>query len=91
MSPAAFTVTYSKPGTTPPIFVAGSFSSPPWEPHQLEQAGDDGSAHFSKTFSADPGTYQYKFRLGTGDWWVVDETQDTGQQSHVLYSLVIIL
>jgi hypothetical protein len=43
--------------------------------------GDEGSGSFSKTFLVSPGTYQYKFRLGTGDWWVVDETQKTGQPS----------
>ena len=65
-------------GTIPPVFVAGSFSSPPWQPQELCQDGKEGSGSFSKTFAAFPGTYQYKFRLGTGDWWVVDETQRTG-------------
>jgi hypothetical protein len=79
MPSSTFTITYSKPGTVPPIFVAGSFTSQPWEPQELDHNGDEGSGSFSRTFSVDPGTYQYKFRLGTGDWWVVDETQKTGQ------------
>ncbi|KAF2481617.1 hypothetical protein BDY17DRAFT_311289 [Neohortaea acidophila] len=28
---------------------------------------------FSKTFCVEEGEYQYKFRLGEGDWWVCDE------------------
>lgn len=78
MLPSSFTITYSKPGTTAPVFVAGSFTSPPWEPQELEQDDVEGSSSFSRTFSARPGTYQYKFRLGTGDWWVFAETYETG-------------
>lgn len=78
MPPSTVTITYSKPGTVSPVFVAGSFSSPPWEPHQLHQEGEESSGTFSKTFVIDPGTYQYKFRLGTGDWWVLDETKEKG-------------
>lgn len=78
MPPSTFTITYTKPGTIPPVFVVGSFSSTPWEPQELEQGVGEGSGTFSGTFSVNPGTYQYKFRLGTGDWWVIDETQETG-------------
>lgn len=48
----------------------------------MEHNPEQDPPSFSKTFSADPGTYQYKFRLGTGDWWVLDATQETGQCSH---------
>jgi hypothetical protein len=77
-STVTITIAYDKPGTIPPVFVAGSFSSPPWQPQELQQDGKEGSGSFSRTFSMSPGTYQYKFRLGTGDWWVVDEKQETG-------------
>ena len=33
----------------------------------------DGENRFHKTFQADEGEYQYKFRLGPGDWWALDE------------------
>lgn len=87
MPQSTFTITYAKPGTLPPLFVAGSFSSPPWEPQELHQ-DDEGSDSFSRTFSVVPGTYQYKFRLGTGDWWVVDETQETGQSFQQFLAIV---
>lgn len=79
MASTVITLTYRKPGTIPPVFVAGSFSEPPWEAQELSQDAEEGSGSFSRTFSITPGTYQYKFRFGTGDWWVTDETQETGQ------------
>ncbi len=88
MPPPTLTITYSKPGTVPPIFVAGSFTSPPWEPQELDGNGGEGSGSFSRAFSVDPGTYQYKFRLGTGDWWVVDDTQETGRFSPLFLFLL---
>jgi len=49
----------------------------------------DGEWEFSKTFSAAKGKYQYKFRLGPGDWWVCDESKPTvddgfGDRNNVL-------
>lgn len=48
-----------------------------------------GEWEFSKTFSAAKGEYQYKFRLGPGDWWVCDESKPTvddgfGDRNNVL-------
>lgn len=48
-----------------------------------------GEWEFSKTFSAAEGEYQYKFRLGPGDWWVCDESKPTvddgfGDRNNVL-------
>ena len=41
------------------------------------------SAHtylFTRTFeSLSSGIYQYKFRLGEGDWWVLDEQSTVGE------------
>ena len=79
MGSTVITLTYRKQGTIPPVFVAGSFSEPPWEAQELVQDGEEGSGSFSRTFSITPGIYQYKYRLGTGDWWAIDETQETGQ------------
>lgn len=48
-----------------------------------------GEWEFSKTFPAAKGEYQYKFRLGPGDWWVCDENKPTvddgfGDRNNVL-------
>ena len=37
------TITYHKAGTQPPVYVAGSFSDPAWEPQEMKfTTGDDG-------------------------------------------------
>ncbi|KAI9737173.1 MAG: hypothetical protein M1834_000766 [Cirrosporium novae-zelandiae] len=75
------TITYSHPDTRPPVFVAGSFTNPPWQPIELgisPKANVDNSIQqFSKTFEVDEGRYEYKLRLGPGDWWVCDESVET--------------
>lgn len=74
------TLTYRQRGTHPPLFVAGSFSDPPWAPQEMDCTADaSGEMTFSKTCVLKPGAdVQYKFRVGTGDWWVVDESSPTG-------------
>ncbi|KAK3375013.1 hypothetical protein B0H63DRAFT_481576 [Podospora didyma] len=69
------TITYQKSGTNPPIFVAGTFSDPPWQPQEMNYTTDTGGEHtFKKEVFAKPGSkIQYKFRVGSGDWWVLDE------------------
>ncbi|ETS80625.1 hypothetical protein PFICI_08154 [Pestalotiopsis fici W106-1] len=68
-------LTYQKPGTNPPVFVAGTFSNPPWQPQEMDSSVDEHGNHtFEKTVSVKSGAaIQYKFRLGTGDWWVCDD------------------
>lgn len=34
-----------------------------------------GGYKFTKTFTVSEGEYQYKLRLGPGDWWVCDDTK----------------
>lgn len=89
------TITFSSPGAKPPVFVAGTFTEPPWEPHELGFeicTPKDGNGHvpeyyFFKNFDVAAGEYQYKFRLGPGDWWVCDENEEIGtnmfQASHI--------
>ncbi|KAK4147019.1 uncharacterized protein C8A04DRAFT_25214 [Dichotomopilus funicola] len=84
-------INYYKPGTEPPVYIAGTFSDPPWIPHQMEHIPrDDGEYNFKKEVCGEPGsTIQYKFRIGTGDWWVLKEdeptvTDDSGNTNHVL-------
>lgn len=75
------TIVYHKPGTQPPLFLAGSFSTPPWEPAQMDCVKDEaGEYTFKKDVLVDPGSeIQYKFRVGAGDWWVHNEEAPTGK------------
>lgn len=80
------TITFEAPGTQPPVFLCGDFTSPSWAPHELNpeetaMIGDWVEYRFSKDFEAPEGRWQYKFRLGTGDWWVCDEKTETGKLS----------
>ncbi|KAK4032602.1 hypothetical protein C8A01DRAFT_40948 [Parachaetomium inaequale] len=84
-------ITYHKPGTQPPLYVAGTFSDPPWQPHEMDHtAREDGEYDFKKEVRAEPGSkIQYKFRIGNGDWWVLKDdgptmTDSSGNTNHVL-------
>lgn len=74
------TITYKKPGTQPPLFVAGSFSDPQWQPQEMQFTTEDGGEHtFHKSIEVPPSSQiQYKFRVGLGDWWVLNEDAPTG-------------
>ncbi|KAI1476418.1 hypothetical protein F4774DRAFT_420782 [Daldinia eschscholtzii] len=81
MSPpkVPITFTYKRNDTNPPVYIAGSFSEPPWQPREMDVAIDQLGEHlFTKQVMVDDGTeIQYKFRIGPGDWWALDETADT--------------
>ncbi|KAK4106586.1 hypothetical protein N658DRAFT_503018 [Parathielavia hyrcaniae] len=84
-------ITYHKPGTRPPIYVAGTFSSPPWQPYEMERTRrEDAEYDFTKEIRAEPGSkVQYKFRVGDGNWWVLKDdgptvTDSAGNTNHVL-------
>ena len=67
------TVTYSSPGLQPPVYITTSLSEPQWELLEMDcRKTPDGEREFAKTFHVAGGEYQYKFRLGPGDWWVCD-------------------
>ncbi|KAL8723032.1 MAG: hypothetical protein Q9225_000574 [Loekoesia sp. 1 TL-2023] len=80
------TITFTSPGACPPVYVAGSFTVPEWQPQELEysvvehkDAAADNQPNyiFSRTLSLPEGTFQYKFRLGhEGNWWVCDSNVD---------------
>ena len=38
----------------------------------------DSDLEFFDDFKVGDGQYQYKFRIGHGDWWVCDESVETG-------------
>jgi hypothetical protein len=79
---ARATITFSRTGVHPPVFVVTSVSTPPWE--VLEMAVSD-----KKTDSGDtiyylqldgvvPGRYEYKIRIGDSNW-TVDESKETSK------------
>jgi ATP-dependent RNA helicase MRH4 len=91
MDKISFIINYSKFGTRPPVFVAGTFSDPEWTPQEMQHTkGSDGELLFRAQIFVTPGKdYQYKFRLGEGHWWALDENRpvavDTvGNQNNVL-------
>ncbi len=75
---SAITISYSKPGTQPPIYLAGSFFN--WQPQEMEHTVDEKEEYkFTKQVEVKEGQeYQYKFRVGDGDWWLLNEDEPTG-------------
>lgn len=82
MAPKSVSVTvrYAKPGTQPPVFLAGSFSNPEWLPEEMQYTptGDHDFEYHKKVYIEEGKEYQYKFRLGNGDWWVLNEDSPSG-------------
>ncbi|KAI1816209.1 hypothetical protein GGS20DRAFT_539356 [Poronia punctata] len=73
------TFTFLKKGVAPPLFVAGNFSDPPWQPFEMKGSEyENGEYIFTKNIMAiELPEIQYKFRLGSGDWWTVDPDVET--------------
>lgn len=73
------TVNYASPGAQPPVYLAGSFSD--WHPEEMEFTTDANDEHLFKkeVMVEEGGVFQYKFRIGDGDWWVLNEQAPTGQ------------
>ncbi|GKU13399.1 unnamed protein product [Fusarium langsethiae] len=87
----AFTITYNKPGTVPPVFLAGSFSDPQWELQEMECITDQNGEHtFRSEVMLEPEQdYQFKLRIGHDNWWVLAEnyptaTDDSGNENNVV-------
>jgi hypothetical protein len=83
MAPKTISVTVklSKQGIHPPIFLAGSFSDPAWQPQEMQHTTNEtGDYGFHKEVQVEEGKeYQYKFRVGEqGDWWILNEESPTG-------------
>ncbi|KAK4198164.1 hypothetical protein QBC40DRAFT_284210 [Triangularia verruculosa] len=77
-------ITYEKPGTQPPIYVAGTFSNPPWTPEVMSYTTEENGEHlFTKEVHGEVGSkHQYKFRIGDGDWWDLAPGQPTVTDEH---------
>jgi ATP-dependent RNA helicase MRH4 len=85
------TITYRQPGTSPPVYLAGSFTEPQWIPQPMDDSLDvDGEYVFTSQVFAVPGhEYQFKFRIGEHDQWVLDDnspvvTDSMGNQNNLL-------
>ncbi|KAI2637346.1 hypothetical protein GGS21DRAFT_489121 [Xylaria nigripes] len=78
------TFTFHQCGVQPPLFVAGSFSEPPWEFIEMDAVLDElGEYTFSKQIMADESSeFHYKFRHGSGDWWPLDPNAETVTDEH---------
>lgn len=73
-------LSYSSPGLCPPVYVITSMSEPAWEPVEMNfTQKEDGHFDFYKEFDPEEGQHQYKYRLGPGDWWALDESKQIGQ------------
>lgn len=91
MKTTEITITFSKTGVQPPVHLAGSFSDPAWQPKLMQYTiGPDKQYRFHAEIYVDSGSsYQYKFRVGEGGWWLLDEnsptvTDDQGNRNNLL-------
>ncbi|KAI1752396.1 hypothetical protein F4782DRAFT_153157 [Xylaria castorea] len=78
------TFTFQRHGAHPPLFVAGSFSDPPWQPLEMDASIDQhGDLIFTKQVMVDESSeVQYKFRHASGDWWALDPDAETVMDEH---------
>lgn len=78
------TIAFSKPGILPPVYIAGSLTSPLWTEVEMSSkvktsTSPPGQAEYDFFYQCNDlsgGTYQYKFKLGSGQW-AIDEDQRT--------------
>ncbi len=75
------TVEFNDAGARPPIYLAGSFSEPAWDPQEMEfvVVGENEFRFHKEILVDEGGQFQYKFRIGEGDWWVLNENAPTGK------------
>ncbi|KAI8947660.1 hypothetical protein F4801DRAFT_592441 [Xylaria longipes] len=78
------TFTFRRHGAHPPLFVAGSFSDPPWQPLEMDASIDQhGNLIFTKQVMVNESSeVQYKFRHASGDWWALDPDAETVTDEH---------
>lgn len=79
------TFTFHQGGLRPPLFVAGTFSDPPWQPEEMEASTDEhGEFTFTKKIMVNESSeIQYKYLSASGDWWLTDPNADTGEMLFV--------
>ena len=91
-----WTIRFPKSDVVPPVYLAGSFSDPAWQPQEMQYTVDEehGTTEYHKEVEVEEGKeYQYKFRIGDGDWWLLNEDSPTGKspfvQRRALHSRVV--
>ncbi|PBP17518.1 PT repeat family protein [Diplocarpon rosae] len=85
------TIRYAKPGTQPPLYLGGSFDSPPWhDPRAMQYTTDENNEHhfYTEVHVEEGREYQYKFRLGPGNWWVLNEDAPTGGKKSKFFAFL---
>ncbi|KAF1822283.1 uncharacterized protein K489DRAFT_381032 [Dissoconium aciculare CBS 342.82] len=72
------TIGFTSPGLQPPVYICSTLTNPQWDAVEMDVTRNEkGEYRFRKTFTVDEGDYQYKFRLGPGDWWATDDGKPT--------------
>lgn len=77
-------------GLSPPVYILASFTSPPWEPHEMKFVGIRREAYdnpnveqvvhtFWALFDIGPGVWEYRFRVGMTTWFVCNHLAETGK------------
>lgn len=92
-----FRISFSPKGAKPPIFIAGTFTNPPWQQLEMQsiELETPGEYRHEIRLNIPKGQdYQYKFRLGKGDWWDLNEEEPTvvdgaGNHNNLLPTKVI--
>lgn len=76
-----YTVTYRQPGTEPPLFLAGTFTTVQWGLQEMGCSRDEGGEYvFESRVYVEPGReYQFKFKAGQDGPWVLDENKTIGE------------
>ncbi|KAF2803589.1 uncharacterized protein BDZ99DRAFT_503196 [Mytilinidion resinicola] len=76
---SSITITFSREGMRPPVFITSSLVQwQIWKMDIRDETTENGDQIFYKTFEdVKDGEYQYKFRLGYDDWWVLDSEKET--------------
>lgn len=82
------TITFSKPGVLPPLYVTSSMSD--WSLHEMaysvnRTSGKEQVVFYKDFFDAQPGQHMYRFRVGRKTW-MVDDDCEVGER--MIYSLL---
>ncbi|EPQ64415.1 Bgt-5059 [Blumeria graminis f. sp. tritici] len=81
-------------GVQPPVYIAGTFANPPWQPLEMDVVKQElsGEYKFSITLNIPKGLdHQYKFRVGEGNLWLLNEDEpividDAGNRNNLLHT-----
>ncbi|KAI0999058.1 hypothetical protein K3495_g9136 [Podosphaera aphanis] len=87
-----YRIEYSHPETKPPVFIAGTFADSEWQPIEMNAVKEETSDEYKYDIRLKLRTgedHQYKFRIGEGQWWVLNEdeptvTDDMGNRNNLL-------